>query len=67
MKEFCDRHPNAPPSLIHGSHPHAAGLRCSQCDAFIGWLKRSDPRVRLLPPKSSIQLDLADFVIPDRR
>ncbi len=55
MKEICPIHPNAPPPIVgKGTPPHAASLRCSQCNQFIKWLPKFDSRLKnlafLTPP-----------------
>jgi hypothetical protein len=42
FKNTCIHHRNAPAIVKEGKPPHAAALRCGECDRFLRWLKRSE-------------------------
>jgi hypothetical protein len=55
----CPDHPNIPAIVAHsGNQPHAAALRCPECDRWLKWLSKFDPRtqnVAIRSPKEEVK------------
>jgi hypothetical protein len=55
----CPEHPNIPAFVVSsGNQTHTAALRCPECDRWLKWLSKTDPRLTnlvFLKPKQEVK------------